>query len=347
MNKNITIKLIFDNVALSVKVLGIFAICTLTLLFSACSNSDKVIDIDDGPAPNVSMTLKEGTDPVFMSNALIYVFNSNTSKTFVGQKHNVTKTGNTLFTYMPEGTWNLALLTCNQSLAGKITIPPYGGDITTPMWKTPTDATNKFLLQTPAELRYDLLNTTISEPVKTKENATLNRNVAKIQVILKEYTAFDAVNPGNQNEFAFVDLLDVPTTLNWLGGYYPDKDHPFYSDKPIREFFNFKSKIVGGVNQLVADPVDFIVPAHRGTDAFATQHNDTTTHKLRLKVSMPLNGDSYYGKTETPITISYVPKINRIIRLEIVFRGEPETKLDVKVTVKDWENTPDQKEEFK
>lgn len=339
MNKNTNINLFFDNVALSVKAIGIFSISVLFIFMSGCNN-DKLGNIDESPESNVTMTLKSGTNPVFMDNASIYVFTN--SDKFVGEKHGVTKTANTLFTYMPVGIWNLALLTCDVNLVGKISTPQYGEASTSPMWKTGfTDLTGDFLSQTPAELRYDLLrNTAITENVKTKKQSTLNRNVAKIQVILHDYTGFDAINPGNGNRFAFVDLLDVPTTLNWKGEYYPNKNNPDYSDKPIREFFNFKSKLVDGSMRLVADTVDFIVPAHRGVDAFDVQHVDTTTHKLRLRTSMPLKGQSYFGKT--PVEISIVPKINRIIQLIVTFRGEPATKLDIKVTVKDWEDPIDQ-----
>lgn len=361
MNKNTTISLIVDNVALSVKAFGTFAMFALLLLLSGCDNdkvTDADTDTDDSPAPNVTMTLKAGTDPVFMKNASIYVFTDDDK--YVGWKPNVKVNliDNILSTNMPVGTWNLALLTCDVSLAGNAIASPYvgriippavGGNSNSPMWETGkyTDQAKQFLSQTPAELRFDSIkNAAISEGLVTKKQATLHRNVAKIQVIL-DYSAFDAITPANKN-LAYAELLDVPTTLNWRGEYLPDKDHPYNSgDVPIREYFNFKEKIVDGVMKLVADPVDFIVPAHRGVDAFEAVHQDITAHKLRLRLSMPLNDQSYFGKSDPPITISYVPKINRIIQLNVKFTGEADTKLDVKVTVKDWDSEIiEQEEEF-
>ncbi|MDR1504740.1 MAG: FimB/Mfa2 family fimbrial subunit [Prevotella sp.] len=314
------------------KAFGSFVIFALIALLSGC-DGDKIVGEEEPLETNITMTLKSGTDPVFLNNALIYVF-TNTDK-FVEKKLNVVRNDNKLSTYMPVGISNLVLLTCNTDIAGKVTLPPYGGANTYPMWKTGfTTSANEFLSQTPAELRYaSLPNTVITENMKTEKQATLNRNVAKIQVILKDYTGFDQIHSG-RNDYAFVDLLDVPTTLDWTGGYYPGKDNPDHSGNiPVREYFNFNS-------QLKADTVNFIVPAHRGADAFETQHIDTTTHKLRLRTSMPLKGQSYFGKT--PVEISFVPKINRIIQLIVTFRGEPETNLSINITVKDWADPIDQ-----
>lgn len=331
-NNTININRSLDGRVLPVKSFAAFTLIALLILLAGCSG-DTITAEGDSPAANVTMSLKSGTNPVFMGNASIYVFTG--TDQFVEKKLNVTVSGNKLFTYMPVGTWNLVLLTCSSDISGQVIQPPYGGANTFPMWKTGLIApANEFLSQAPGELRYEVLpNTAIIQDQLTTKQATLNRNVAKIQVILKTYTGFDAVSPG-QNNYAYVDLLDVPTTLDWQGRYYPDKNNPEHAgNKPIREYFNFDA-------QLKADTVDFIVPAHRGSDAFDLQHNDTTTHKLRLRASMPLKGQSYFGKS--PFEISFVPKINRIIQLVLTFRGEPETNLDVKVTVKEWADPIDQ-----
>jgi len=330
MSKSTTIDLSFDSIIMSVKAFAKVFIFVLLLLMSGC-DSDKITEEEDSPAPNVTMALKSGTDPVFLSNALIYVFRQDDK--FVEKKLNVNVDINEkkLSTYMTVGTWNLVLLTCNKNIHGDVILPPYGGDSSNPMWRTQyTTPAEDFLMQAPDELRYAALpDTEIVENGITNKQATLHRNVAKVQVILKEYTDFDQIKAG-KNDYAFVDLLDVPRTLDWTGRYYPSRDNPEHSgDIPIREYFNFN-------NLLEADTVNFIIPAHRGSDAFDPQHDDVTEHKLRLRVSMPLNGTSYFGRT--PVEISIVPKINRIIQLLVTFRAEPQTNLDIKVTVKDWED---------
>ena len=306
-----------------------FIVLLLMLLLEGCTDSN-IMQInqkqEDGQS-NLSMQMKS-VPAELINNSRLYVFDEYNQ--FVKEQFNIDKSGDKLSTTMTVGKWNLILLSCNTDISGELMIP-YGGNIeNSPMWETKLIApANQFLSQTPAELSYaPIFNTQIQQGITTYKNASLNRNVAKIQVILEEYTGFGNIVAGT-NPLAFVELLDVPTTLAWSGKYLPTRDTPYLSDKPIREYFNFNS-------ELKADTVDFIVPAHRGDDAFAATHSDTTHHKLRLRASMPLNNTSYYGKT--PIEIPFVPKINRIVQVVLKFRGEPDTNLDVKVTVKDWED---------
>lgn len=306
-----------------------FIVLLLMLLLEGCTDSN-IMQInqkqEDGQS-NLSMQMKS-VPAELINNSRLYVFDEYSQ--FVKEQFNIDKSGDKLSTTMTVGKWNLILLSCNTDISGELMIP-YGGNIeNSPMWETKLIApANQFLSQTPAELSYaPIFNTQIQQGITTYKNASLNRNVAKIQVILEEYTGFGNIVAGT-NPLAFVELLDVPTTLAWSGKYLPTRDTPYLSDKPIREYFNFNS-------ELKADTVDFIVPAHRGDDAFAATHSDTTHHKLRLRASMPLNNTSYYGKT--PIEIPFVPKINRIVQVVLKFRGEPDTNLDVKVTVKDWED---------
>jgi len=333
MSKSTTINTPFDSIILSVKALAKVVILVFLLLMSAC-NDDKIAggeEEKDLRKPNVTMNLKAGTDPVFLNNAAIYVFKNDDK--FVEKKLNVNVdvNENKLFTYMTVGKWNLVLLTCDRKISGDVILPPYGGDSSNPMWRTKyTTPAEDFLSQAPAEFRYAaLLNTEIKENEATNKKATLYRNVAKVQVVLKEYTDFDQIKPG-KNDYAFVDLLDVPRTLDWTGRYYPGKNNPEHSGEvPVREYFNFNA-------QGKADTVNFIVPAHRGSDAFEAHPIDTTEHKLRMRMSMPLNKGIYYGRT--PVEISFVPKVNKRIILNVTFRAEPQTNLDLKVTVKDWED---------
>lgn len=168
MNKNTTLNInrhVYGR-AFPVRLPAIFVLGALLILLQGCSN-DNGAEEEDSPAPNVTMSLKSGTNPVFMDNASIYVFTHEDK--FVEKKLNVTVSGNKLFTYMPVGTWNLVLLTCSSDISGQVIQPPYGEANTFPMWKTGLVApANEFLSQTPAELRYDALpNTAIIQDRST------------------------------------------------------------------------------------------------------------------------------------------------------------------------------------
>lgn len=263
-----------------------------------------------------------------INNMHLYVFD-NPGKCFVRKQLNIDRVENKLITIMEEGNWNLVLFSCENNIIDKVTLPGVGGSIKDyPMWKTPLNSTGEFLEQTP-EIRYaTIFPATILANQKNTESVVLNRNVAKVQVILKEYSGFDSVT-GN-NVLAYAELLEVPTTIMWDGRLSADPAD--ISDKPLREYFQFN-------NENIADTLNFIVPAHRDDEL-----SETFTHKLKLKLSMPLGGNAFHGKT--PVDISFIPKPNTIIRLFVTFRGEPDTSLDIKVSVKEWEDYILQTEEF-
>ncbi len=310
-------------------------------LLQACSNdAEEFRNVDTGEASSIMSMDVKALSQNLIDNSHLYVFDN--SGNYQYEKLNITKTSTKLSTDMTVGTWGFVLLSSNVDITNRIILPhsPYDGTMkNSVMWKTTlVTPNNEFLSQTPADLRYSFLdNIQITEGVTTNANTTFTRNVAKIEVILEEYDGFDNIT-STTSPYAYLELMDVPTTLTWEGKYSPSKDAPEVSAKPIREYFQFKK--VAGVEKMKADTVTFIIPAHRGTDALVESPKDTTTHKLRLKASMPLKGESYFGKT--PFEISFTPKLNHIIRINLKFRGEPPTDLDVKVTVKPWEEPIDQ-----
>lgn len=310
-------------------------------LFSSCNDSPVPDKTREEAAVSFQM---RATAEAYLNNTSIYRFDTNNK--FVEKMLNIQRLGeNTLSTYTAVGNWNLVLLTCDQDIAKNIFVPtPTASADKAPMWHTPYTDGGNYLSQTP-ELRYVALsNVLITQNKVTKLETSLYRNVAKIQVILKKYEGFDTIKDG-KNTNAYVELLDVPTTLDWNGNLYPSKTTPALSKKALREDFNFKNS--------VADTVNFIVPAHRGdmytvgeTGGVTLNANpgDSPTNKLKLRVSMPLSGKSYFGKSEDGIEIEYSPKVNSIIQVNVTFRGK--TSLDIKVDVKDWGDWIIQKEVF-
>lgn len=309
----------------------------LWVIFTISCGDRNAVDTEEAGVSRLSLQMRAGEADIFVPNTSIYMFDE--GNLFVEKKLNVTREGNKLSTNVAVGTWNIVLLTCDQDIQGNISIPsPKSRMDSAPMWQTKPTSDGNFLSQTPSELRYGLLQNVTIEPEKVTEKSTqLYRNVAKVQVILKDYHGFDEITPSNQ-AMAYAELLEVPTTLAWNGQLYPNGNSPTVSDKPMRENFTFD-------NEAVADTLNFIIPAHRGHDAFNIEsgilvHNpaptDTTTHKLKLRVSMPLGGKEYFGRSAEGIEIPIVPKVNSIMQVTVTFYGK--TSLDIKIGVKEWED---------
>lgn len=308
------------------------------VLFQACNDAAGTDHIGDGyDDSNLSFDLKDVMSDI-VDNTSLYVFNP--SYNYHHKQLNVTRgeneNKNVLSTRMTVGVWNLIMLACNTDIADQIVLPTYGDPTNVALWKTGTEITpeGEFLKQTP-ELRYTQLNDVIITAGQTvSKTARLDRNVAMIEIVLEDrYNGFDAINEENKI-FAYAELYEVPTTIRWDGTLsYVAAD---ISSKPIREYFTFKP-------DGKADTLRYIIPA----DRLATSLDPLTAHKLKMRVSMPINNRPFYGKSVDPIEIEFVPQPNGIIRVDIIsFKGEPASRLDVKVTAKPWEDYIHQEEEF-
>lgn len=318
------------------------AVLLIALISFSCDDNNKA-GRDDPDEPNLSLQMRGVNAETLIPNTSVYMFDA--AGRFVEKKLNVRRDGNILTTSVAVGLWNVVLLTCDRDISGNISVPPPASPMeTTPMWVTGT--AGDFLSQTPSEFRYvSLPDVAIEKEKETQVNTLLYRNVAKLQVILKHHEGFDEITPAN-GAMAYAELLEVPTTLTWSGKLYPDGNSPTVSGKPLRENFTFNAAAV-------ADTLNFIVPAHRGSDAFKTENGilvqnpapaDTATHKIKLRVSMPLENQAFHGRSAHGIEIPYVPVPNRIIQVNVSFYGK--TSLDIKIGVKPWEDWIIQEEEF-
>lgn len=320
------------------KIVTRFLTATIVLLIAiilyACDDRNG-INTQESKESSMSLQMRSGNIETFINNTNIYMFDANSN--FVEKKLNVHRdlSLNQLTTNVRVGTWDIVLLTCDQDISGNITVPaPTSPMASSIMWETKSENGN--LKQTPSEFRYVMLpDVDIQEDVTTHKSTLMFRNVAKIQVILKNYGGFDPITSSN-DEMAYVELLEVPTKLTWDGNLYPDQISPDYSSDPLKEFLTFTNN--------VADTLNFYVPAHRG-DAFEmsggqlvekSNPTDTTEHMIKLRMSMPLDGIEFHGLSEDGIDIPYAPKPNRIIQVFVNFFGT--TKLDIKVGVKPWDD---------
>jgi len=294
------------------------SILLFILIFQSCNNDT---DTSEG-ASTANIELKFASAPNLVDNALLYAFN--TTKQFQYKLLNVNKTSNLLSTSMNVGNWNLVLISSDSDVENLITRPSFNGAMSaSKMWETPLNSSGDFLTQPPEELRYaSFLNTDIvANTITYIRNAKLNRSVGKIRVILN-HSGFGNI-PAGQSTTDYIELQDVPTTLSWENKFLPNATTPTVSSKPLRSYLKFD--VTGK-----ADTINFIVPAHMGTDAM-----DVTTHKVKIKASMMLGGNPFIGKGA--VTIPFYPEPNQIVEVNLTFRGEPNALLDVKVKVKEWE----------
>lgn len=325
------------------------------MMFSSCGNDDSQLieEDEDEITSNVVMDMKSVPTNI-MNNALLYRFDGTANKSFIEKQLNITKTGDKMTMSMPVSTvanpWNLVLLSCDTDISSKIfrptvTVPERRMDYAK-MWETGLTGTapTQYMDDTPSELRYaPIPNVVILKNQQNYASATLTRNVAKIQVVIEKFEGFETVTTTNAH--AYAELHGVPNALTWAGRLYPSTTAPQLSSKPMHKPIVF--------NAGKADTLNFVVPADRGN---LTNPADTTKHKIKLKLSMPLKNslgilEDYYGKTAddsgNPIlNIPFVPKANGIIQIIVKsFTGEPATELDMSVTVKPWKDV-EQVEDF-
>lgn len=290
--------------------------------FQSCGNNNEIIDSIDDPSSTTSLNLRFASASNFVDNALLYAFNS--TKQFQYKLLNVNKTEDNLSTSMAVGNWNIVLLSSDSDIENSIMLPSFNGSMSaSKMWETPLNTNGNFLTEPPEELRYaSFLNTDIfSNTITYIRNAKLNRCVGKIRVILN-HSGFGNI-PVGQSTTDYIELQDVPTTLSWESKFLPNATTPTVSSKPLRNYLKFDA--TGK-----ADTINFIVPAHMGTDA-----TDITTHKVKMKACMMLGGNPFIGKGV--VTIPFYPEPNQIVEVNLTFRGEPDALLDIKVKVKEWE----------
>lgn len=217
---------------------------------------------------------------------------------------------------IPSGTWNFVLVGCVESdIRSNLTYPAFSAAKSKLlMWQTLPE--NGVLPDVP-EIRTSLIgNLTINTNEMHSVSASLERNVAKVRVVLGDGVGFAA---GARHT---VSLKDVPTCLSWSGGLYPDKDNPIVSNVPMTKTITFSESQVRG--HMLSDTVDFIIPAHKQASSA-----DISTHKIKLAVNFEKLSGYLFSKE---VEIQTVPKSNCILLLTLTATGG----IDVKVDIQDW-----------
>ena len=241
-----------------------------------------------------------------------------------------------------EGVWNFSLVSSREPLEeGTITKPEYSKRAQDcPMYSMRSENNT---LQNAPELFTALVDNfrfsgkwqvtdpdyNIDEFVPDRDytvDAQMVRNVAKVVVRFKSSEDLD---PSQQQIFT---ITNVPSTLNWRGGLYPDKDNPEISAQPLRGAFDVRYETTPEDNKTISDQeFEYIIPAHRGLDYSASEPVDTTTCLLRLNVDFTCLDGTHVVKNN--IVLGYAPRVNGVYDVYVSYNKR---KLNVEAQILPW-----------
>lgn len=302
----------------NIKIWGTFL---LGILIFSCTEVESELPVEGkNGSPTLSFDMTRSPQSI-VDNTQVYIFD-NPSWDFYKPVLNITSNANKLTMPVDAGTWNLALVTAETSIASNIKSPVRGETRTGKMWETQSVGGE---LPSMPELRTAYISgqqVIANQQNYGNETAVLYRNVAQVKVIIDKTRGLD---PAGTHK---LELSKVPTTLNWAGGLYPDKIHPAVSADPLKGTFTIKNKAnEPGIQD--SDTLSFIIPAHKGND-FLGAHKDTTEHKLEVSVDLACLGGVRYQKAN--VTIPRVPRVNGILLVKLSMIGQ----LEVNAEIIDW-----------
>lgn len=292
------------------------ALCLL-LGYSSCSNEEVIADneiVRNGIQLRVS-----GVSENIRQYSELYAFNGQAPNLdyFNHMPLNIERTPEYLKMDMLVGKWNFVLVGCNEMDIRPHLISPQftSAKSDMPMWVTQPSGG---LLPDVPEIRTALINgVTIVKDQSHETAAVLDRNVAKVRLVLKDGVGFKL---GGGHTFS---LINVPTSLSWSGGLYPNKTNPTTTNIPMTKAVTFHESVsLAGHQQ--SDTIDFIIPAHKSLSV-----GDISTHKISVGVKLiTAGGTDYINEVEIPI----VPQDNKILEVSLIAKGG----IEVKVDVRDW-----------
>lgn len=247
-------------------------------------------------------------------NAEVYLFDGDGPAAHQFQKKvpSLTRGANSVSCQVDAGKYDVALITAESSLEGRL-ISPVRGSLRKNLKMWETKPAGGVLPPVP------MLRTAVTQGVNVAPNtsttanaAPLGRNVALVKVII---TSAGGLNTAGTHTF---ELLDVPTTLNWDGGLYPDKDNPAVSSVPMKGNFTVTSNSATGLQK--SDTLKFVIPAHKGTDYLSSNPTDVTTKHLRFNVNLEQVGGGHFIRNG--VSIQNVHRANGILLVRLEVKGE-------------------------
>lgn len=264
-----------------------------------------------------------------INNTQVYLFDGDgaTAGQFRQKVPDVTYAADRLTMPVAAGTWDITLVSADGDVNSGLIQPVRGqARSSLKMWETRSVGGS---LPSMPELRTAYITgqqVIAGQDNVASETALLSRNVALVKVVIADAGGLDI------NGTHTMKLTNVPTTLNWEGGLYPNKNNPTVSAEPMTGTFTMHNNTAMAGHQY-SDTLRFIVPAHKGTDYLNALPTDTTTSHLKLSVDLASEGGTRFEKTD--VVIPRVPRVNGILLVRIFLGG----KLDVSTEILNWQDT--------
>ncbi|MCS2220997.1 hypothetical protein NXX68_01175 [Bacteroides fragilis] len=264
-----------------------------------------------------------------INNTQVYLFDGDgaTAGQFRQKVPDVTYAADRLTMPVAAGTWDITLVSADGDVNSGLIQPVRGqARSSLKMWETRSAGGS---LPSMPELRTAYITgqqVIAGQDNVASETALLSRNVALVKVVIADAGGLDI------NGTHTMKLTNVPTTLNWEGGLYPNKNNPTVSAEPMTGTFTIHNNTAMAGHQY-SDTLRFIVPAHKGTDYLNALPTDTTTSHLKLSVDLASEGGTRFEKTD--VVIPRVPRVNGILLVRIFLGG----KLDVSTEILNWQDT--------
>ena len=264
-----------------------------------------------------------------INNTQVYLFDGDeaTARQFRQKVPDVTYAADRLTMPVAAGTWDITLVSADGDVNSGLVQPVRGqARSSLKMWETRSAGGS---LPSMPELRTAYITgqqVIAGQDNVASETALLSRNVALVKVVIADAGGLDI------NGTHTMKLTNVPTTLNWEGGLYPNKNNPTVSAEPMTGTFTIHNNTAMAGHQY-SDTLRFIVPAHKGTDYLNALPTDTTTSHLKLSVDLASEGGTRFEKTD--VVIPRVPRVNGILLVRIFLGG----KLDVSTEILNWQDT--------
>lgn len=288
----------------------------IALLFAlmssiVCCTKEHPKQIVPETAQTLSITTRS-VDNQIMDAMRIYTFSE--SNRYFNKQLTPVRDGDKLTSAVGVGNWYISMVSAPASTA---LIAPVGGiameDMPLYIYE-PTvvggKSSNAPYIITSHSGRWGTPNyVTISADVQTTKSIMMGYNMAKVEIQIVQATPnFNISSTKN-----IVYLHNIPSTISYSGSLLPSKTAPDTLALPLRA--NLMLAIDSENDDLLkSNLIEFVIPAHQGSDFVETTPTDVTTQKMALTVQLEREDGTIFKQT---VDVERVPLCNKTLRLQV------------------------------